>query len=508
MNFTKWRTTAACLLTSATFLGLNLDLKTVASEPPNILFIMTDDQSWRHLGCYGDSAVRTPAMDDLAARGARFTNAYCAAPSCSPSRAAILTGQDIFRLEEGGVLTGFIREKFEVFPLMLQQCGYAIGNTGKPYAPRTSNVPDAYEAPIGRRFNDKTLAAPKGISRIDYASNFVDFLDQVPKESPFFFWIGIAEPHLPHPTGLGKQLGIATASIDVPSFYPDRPDIRSALSDYLAEIEWADQMIARIINTLQRRGVIENTLIVFTSDNGMPFPRAKATLYEHGVHMPLIVRWDNRVSAGKVIADPVSLMDLAPTFLEVAGLKIPEVMTGASLRSLLLSNAPSQTPPRRDFVVSAMEKHCLARPGNLGFPRRALHSEDWTYIRNFEPNRYPAGHPETLIPGWGTYGDIDPSGIKTFFMQNQGNINISNLFSLGFGKVPPEEMYDKRVDPDMVTNLAGNASHLKTLAKLRSQLDEYLKVNNDPRSKRMSPWDDYNLDRPFPVSQPKMEDRR
>lgn len=476
-----------------------------ASERPNILFIITDDQSWQHVGCYGDPAVRTPAMDDLAARGVRFTNAYCAAPSCSPSRAAILTGQDIFRLEEGGVLTGFIREKFNVFPLMLEQSGYAIGNTGKPYAPRTKDVPGTHDAPIGRRFNSKTVSSPKGISRIDYASNFAAFLEDVPDESPFFFWVGISEPHLPHPTGLGEQTGIATESINIPSFYPDVVGIRGALSDYLAEIEWADQMIARIISALDGRGGIENTLIVFTSDNGMPFPRAKATLYEHGVHMPLIIRWDRQVTAGRVIADPVSLIDIAPTFLESAGLDVPEMMTGASLKNVLTSDSSRQVPQHREFVVSAMEKHCLARPGNLGFPRRALHSKDWTYIRNAEPNRYPAGHPETVIPDWGTYGDIDPSRVKTYFMLNQDDAQVRHLFSLGFGKVPSEELYDKRTDPDMTTNLATNPRHEETRATLRGKLDQYLKVHNDPRSKGLSPWDDYNLDRPFPVSQPKPE---
>ena len=122
-----WRKTAAFVLTLALIFGLISNLAAVGSELPNILFIMTDDQSWRHLGCYGDPAVRTPAMDDLAQRGVRFTNAYCAAPSCSPSRADVLTGQDVFRLEEGGVLTGFIREKFDVIPLMLEQSGYCIG---------------------------------------------------------------------------------------------------------------------------------------------------------------------------------------------------------------------------------------------------------------------------------------------------------------------------------------------------------------------------------------------
>jgi len=477
--------------------------ETARARRPNFLFIITDDQSWKHVGCYGDTAVRTPSMDALAKNGVRFANAYCAAPSCSPSRAAILTGQDIYRLEEGGILSGFIRDKFDVFPLMLQKSGYFIGNTGKPYAPRTLNVDGTHDAPVGRQYNERTLSPPEGIKQTDYAANFEFFLDQAPQTRPFFFWVGMSEPHIPHPTGLGKETGISSESIKVPSFYPDVAEIRDGLSDYLAEIEWADHMIGRIIRILEDRNLIYNTVIVFTSDNGMPFPRAKATLYEYGVHMPLIVRWEKHVGTGHVVTDPVSLTDLAPTFLELAGLEVPAMMTGKSLRNILFSTESGRLDHQREFVVSATEKHTLARPHNLGFPRRALHSENWTYIRNFEPSRYPGGHPKTIIPDWGNYGDIDPSVIKTFFMKNQDTPDVKPFFDLGFGKVPAEELYDKRNDVDMIKNLADDPSYQKRLVELRNKLEAYLTKNDDPRMKGLSPWDDYNLDKPFPVSQPK-----
>ena len=442
-------------------------------------------------------------MDGLAKNGVRFTNAYCAAPSCSPSRAAILTGQDMYRLEEGGILTGFIRDKFDVFPLMLEDEGYFIGNTGKAYWPRTKNVPNAHDAPIGPTFSKKRISAPKGISPIDYAANFEVFLDSVPQATPFLFWVGMGEPHLPHPTGLGEQMGISTRAIKIPSFYPDVAEIQSGLSDYLAEIEWADQMLGKIMQTLEERNLTENTVIVFTSDNGMPFPKAKATLYDFGVRVPLIIQWDQHFPADRVVSDPVSLTDLAPTFLEIAGSSVPVSMTGISLRKTLSSTESGRVDQQREFVVSAIEKHCLARPGNLGFPRRALHAEHWTYIRNDEPDRFPAGHPETLIPGWGTYGDIDPSIIKTFFMTNQDKPAVKPFFDLGFGKVHAEELYDKRIDSDMTNNLAVDPGYQVQLVQFRGKLADYLKENGDPRIKGLSPWDNYNLDRPFPVSQPK-----
>ena len=463
---------------------------------PNILFVITDDQSWEHAGCYGDQAVRTPVINKLASEGVRFNNAYCAAPSCSPSRAGILTGQEIYRLEEGGVLTGFIRKKFEVFPLLLEKAGYFIGRTGKPYWPRTPDVPNTYTSPTGKAYTKNRVDSPKGISKQDYAANFEQFLDEIPDEHPFFFWVGIGEPHLPHPSGLGVSTGIDAAKIRIPSFYPDVPEIRSAMSDYLAEIEWADEMLGKIIKSIENRGLKENTLFVFTSDNGMPFPRAKATLYDHGVRMPLIFKWDNRIKAGRVVDDPVNLIDLAPTFLELAGIETPQQMTGRSMTNLFFSTKSGKIDKNRKFVVTAFEKHTLCREGHLGFPRRALHTEEWTYIKNYEPDRWPAGGPNVLIPDWDFYGDIDPSGIKSYFTDHKDESNVKSLFDLCFGKVPDEELYNKKEDPDMMNNLASNPEYQNVAKKLQQDLENYLKATKDPRIQGESPWDDYNLDAP------------
>lgn len=479
-----------------------------AAPPPNLLLIITDDQSWEHAGCYGDKAVRTPAMDRLAENGVRFEHAYCAAPSCSPSRAAILTGQDIYQLEEGGVLTGFLRRKHSVFPQILKQNGYRIGHTGKPYAPITKNVDGAHAAPLGKSYSVRAKNPPQGVSRTDYAASFEQFLESTPEDHPFLFWVGTSEPHLPHAPGRGSSTGIDAANIRVPAFYPDKAPIRESLADYLAEIEWADGMLARIMKTLDRRGITGETLVIFTSDNGMPFPRAKATLYDHGVRMPLIVSWAGRIKPGRIVEDPVSLIDLAPTFLELAGLEPAPMMTGRSLKKLLFARESGVLDPDREFVVSAFEKHTLARPGLVGFPRRALHTKDWTYIVNYEPDRYPAGREDTLLPGWDIYGDIDPSGIKSFFLAKARFPDQQRLFELSFGKVPREELFRKKDDPDMVNNLAMNPNFENVLKTFRGQLNAYLKQTKDPRAQGLSPWDDYNYDRPFPVPNPDFKGNR
>lgn len=466
-------------------------------EKPNILFIITDDQSWQHVGCYGDEAVRTPAIDKLAENGVRFTNAYSAAPSCSPSRAAILSGQDIYRLEEGGVLTGFIRDKFILFPKLLEDNGYAIGFTGKGYWPRTVDVEVSIEEPIGKNYRkQKYQSVPIGISKNNYPANFSDFLDELPDSKPFFFWLGTNEPHTPYETDRGVRTGIDTSHINVPAFLPNLPIAKLNMADYMSEIEWADKMVDTVMQMLEKRNLLQNTLIIFTSDNGMPFPRAKSTLNDYGVRMPLIYKWDNKIKKGRIVDDPVGFIDFAPTFLEIAGIDIPPEMTGNSLTNLLFSDNSGTIDEKREFVVSAFEKHTSCRAGQLGFPRRALHTKEWTFIRNYEPDRWPFGDPNIFIEGWGFYGECDPGRLKANMLDHQDEAFMKPYFDICFGKVPYEELYNKSEDPNMMHNLSAEPEYENILAELRLKLDAYLEKTKDPRSQGLSPWDNYNFDKP------------
>jgi uncharacterized sulfatase len=480
-----------------TILGCNTNNSGHENKPPNILFIITDDQSWEHLGCYGDKAVRTPNIDTLAWQGVLFKNAYCAAPSCSPSRASILTGQDAYRLEEGGILTGFIRKKYNLFTKILSENGYIVGYDGKGYWPRTMNVPDAYNEPIGKRYNTKfDSMPPQGIGNTDHGADLAKFLDENVDNKPFFFWAGIGEPHVPHLTGLGLSMGIDTSKIRVPKFYPNTPEIKLAISEYLGEIEWADRKVGLIMKVLRDRGLDKNTVVVFTSDNGMPFPRGKTTLYNHGDRMPLIVKWPEKVASGIVVDDPVSLIDLAPTFLEIAGIDKDPLMTGKSIVPTLLSKRSGEVDSEKPYVVSSFELHCGdVRQGNLGFPRRSIHTIKWTYIVNYEPSRYPAGEKDIYLKNWGNYGDVDPSNLKSYFLENEDKKNFINYFEMSFGKVPREELYNKIDDPDMINNLARNEKYDSIIDYLSIQLNRYLKKTNDPRSKGLSPWDSYYYDK-------------
>jgi uncharacterized sulfatase len=465
------------------------------SGTPNFLFIITDDQSWEHLACYGDMAVKTPNMDRLAREGVRFENAYAACPSCSPSRAAILTGQDIYRLQEGGVLTGFIREEYALFPSILEESGYVLGYTGKGYWPFTKDAPGGVNEPIGQKYDMHRLAeVPEGISRRDYTANFEEFLNEN-KDLPFFFWLGLGEPHRPYEEGRGVSIGIDTSLIRIPAFFPDVPVARTDMADYLAEVQWADDVVGDVLKVLESRDLKKNTVIIFTSDNGMPFPRAKATLYNHGVKMPLIIAWDKKIKSMRVLKDPVNLIDLAPTILELSHSNIPEQMTGQSMSSLLLSDSSSFPSEKRDFVVTSFEKHTHCRPHELGFPRRAIHTEEWTYIVNYEADRYPLGNFDIRIPNWDILGDVDPGPLKEFYIRHKTHPDYQVYYDLAFGKVDGEELYNHAEDPDMIQNMADNPDFLVLKDSLRAMLDNYLHLTKDPRAEGKSPWDEYRLDK-------------
>lgn len=463
---------------------------------PNILFIISDDQSWEHLGCYGDKAIRTPNVDKLASNGIRYENAYTACPSCSPSRAGILTGQDVYRLQEGGILTGILWDKFALFPEILAENGYNVGATGKRYWPRTRNVDGAVDEPIGTVYDKKRHdSAPVGVSKNDYSANFEHFINENPEGKPFFFWVGIGEPHRPYEIDRGVSIGIDTSKIRVPAFFPDVPVTKLNMADYLSEIEWADNAVGEMIEILETRGFINNTLVIYTSDNGMPLPRAKATLYDHGVRMPLVMYWPEQIKSEQIVNDPISLIDMAPTFLDLAGIPIPDQMTGKSIKNIILSNKSGTIDKEKEFVVTTFEKHTHCRPDQLGYPRRAIHTEEWTYIINYEPDRFPMGNVDVYIPNWDILGDTDPGRIKSYFKENMDNPDFKYLWDLAFGKVPEEQLFSKNDDPDMVNNLADNTDYAEIKSQLKEKLVKYLIKTNDPRQNGESPWDKYRLDK-------------
>ena len=464
------------------------------SKRPNILFCMSDDQSWLHTSIGGDPVVKTPNFDCVAREGILFTNSFTACPSCAPSRASILTGQNFWRLEEGGLLFGRLKKKFPIYTKLLDDAGYVVGQTGKGYGPANQRFDYTWKNPCGKVWEKLTKEEEEdeGIEHIDYAGAFEDFMKARDKSKPFCFWYGGYEPHRDYVYGSGVKSGMKLSKVKVPPFLPDVEHVRNDICDYLLEIEWFDKHLGRMLKTLEDNGELDNTIIVVTSDNGMPFPRAKATVYNYGVHMPLAICWGKGIkNPGRVIDDFVNHIDFAPTFLEAVGLKVPKEMTGRSLMNLLKSNKSGRVAPVRDMTVTGLERHVWARPEGKTYPRRAIHTKDYVYIRNNEPDRWPMGGPDFVASHVGTFGDIDASPTKSYMMEHSEERGVKDLFAKSFGKLPAEELYAIDKDPAQMNNLAKNPAYTKVKERLRKQMEDYQKTTGDPRIHGESPWDDY-----------------
>lgn len=235
------------------------------------------------------------------------------------------------------------------------------------------------------------------------------------------------------------------------------------------------------MRTLEEAGELDNTLIVVTSDNGMPFPRAKANVYEYGIHMPMAARWPGYAKGGRTVDDFVSFIDLAPTFLEAIGLKPPAAMTGRSIMNILAAGGQGQVDPTRTRIFAGRERHSSARANNLGYPSRALCTADLLYVRNFAPDRWPTGDPQGVEGDDFGYYDIDAGPSKTFVIKKGNAPEYRRFFDLAVARRPAEELYDLREDPAAVVNVADRAECAADLKRMRAEMDEYLKNTGDPR---------------------------
>lgn len=331
-----------------------------------------------------------------------------------------------------------------------------------------------------------------GIDERDYAANFNDFLAARPQNAPFFFWLGSTEPHRIYEKGAGIANGKKLTDAKVPAYWPDVEEIRSDILDYYMEIEWFDQQVARTLDILEKSGELENTLVVMTSDNGLPFPRAKVNLYDAGVRMPLAIRWPGKVAPGRTVHDFVSHTDFAAIFLEAAGLPIRlPGSTGQSLLPILTSAKSGTVGAHRDFVVTALERHTICRPDGGTYPMRALRTRDYLYIRNFEPERWPTGGPDFVSSNKTYHGDVDACPTKDFFLEPATKETHTREYELCFGKRPAEEFYHVPSDPDQVRNLVQADTVAAELSRHRDRLETILKGDGDPRIEGKDHWKDY-----------------
>ena len=430
---------------------------------PNILILMSDNHSYNHLGAYGDPVVKTPNIDKVAKEGVLFTHAFCQSPSCAPARAAMLTGQEVWQLREGANLWGSLPSDLTVYPDLLEKAGYHVGIEGKGWGPGNHEVSGWERNPGGERY-----------------SSFEEFYNDVERGQPWCYWFSSRDPHRPFRKDGGKKANIDLDKIEVPAYLPDVKPVMEDMADYYSEIQHFDSEVGYYLSLVGEMGQLENTVVVICSDNGWQMPCGLANLYDHGTRIPLIISWPGHFKGERKVDDFVLMNDFAPTFLEMAGIPIPESMTAKSLVNILESEKSGVIDEGRDFVVTARERHAFVRENGMGYPARAIRTKDYLYIRNYEPNRWPAGDPPL-------YGDVDahmlqyPSFTKMYMLENRDKKEVKPLFQLAFGKRPAEELFDLSKDPDQMNNVSEDPVYQKIKAKLSSQLSAYLVKTGDPR---------------------------
>jgi arylsulfatase A-like enzyme len=438
-----------------------------ADRPPNLFLAIADDWGWPHAGAYGDPVVKTPTFDRLAREGVLCAHAFVSSPSCTPSRSALLTGQYHWRLQEAANLHSTLQAKYRSYPEVLREAGYFTGHSRKAWGPGQIKVGGRSEDPAGPRF-----------------AGFAEFLKQRPKDQPFCYWFGSSDPHRPYEWQSGVKSGMDLKRIKLAGCFPDHEIVRTDVADYYWEVQRFDREVGEALALIDRAGELANTLIVMTGDHGMPFPRCKSNLYDTGARVPLAIRWSGIARPGRTVEDFISLVDLAPTFLEAAGLKPPVDMTGRSLLSLLASDKAGWIDPRRDHVIFGKERHVPSqeRDNLSGYPCRALRTRDFLYIRNFRPELWPAGIADAGRAYIGnSFADCDNGPTKTSLIQHQNDPAVKKFFDLAFARRPAEELYDLKSDPDQLVNVAARPEYAAVRKRLAEQLTAELHATADPR---------------------------
>lgn len=455
----------ASLLVAITVFAASPFAHASPQDRPNIVFAIADDWGWPHASAYGDEAIATPNFDRIAAAGVLFDHAYVSSPSCTPSRGAIVTGQHFFRLGAGANLwCHWPAGEFAEYPAMLADAGYHVGSWRKAWGPGKS----ASGPPGGRRY--KSVDA---------------YFEARPEGAPFCFWLGASDPHRPYEEGAGAANGVDPARVHLFPHYPDVPTIRGDVADYGFEVQRFDGDVGRVIDRLERSGELDDTIFVITGDHGMPFPRCKGNVYDSGARVALAIAWPARVPDGRRVTDFVSLTDLAPTFLEAAGLDVPAQMTGRSLLATLTSEHDGRVEAHRDHVIVGRERHvpCQEAPEREGYPVRAVRTDDFLYVRNLRPDRWPAGTPnfERCASKNSWFGDCDNGPTKLWLWEHRDDEDVRPHFDLCFAKRPAEELFDLASDPGQLVNVAADERFAEVVQRMRVRLDSRLDELGDPR---------------------------
>jgi len=437
----------------AVVMMLSAYIAATAQEKPNIIFFIADDISQEDLGCYGHPTLKTPNIDALAADGMRFDNAYLTISSCSPSRCSIITGR--YPHNTGAPELHVVLPDDQVrFPALLREAGYYTVLSGK------NHIFDK-KAKTDRAFD--LISKGKGPGKEE---DWVELLQKRPKDQPFFCWFASSDAHR------GWQISddapkYKPEAVIVPPYMFDTDVTRKDLACYYHEVSRYDHFIGAVVEELKQQGILENTLIVVAADNGRPFPRAKARLYDSGIKTPWVVHYPKLIKTPAVSQSLISSMDLSATCLELAGVEKPACIQGQSFVPILKQPEAGV----REVVFSEQNWHVYKNHSRL------VRFGDFAYIKNNYPNQ-----PNLSLES----DDHYPAGAELWKAHAAGKTTAEQqqLFN---NPCPEEELYKLSADPHQLINLADNPEYGSILNQVRKQLTAWTEQTGDTLPENPTP---------------------
>ncbi len=444
-----------------------------AAAPPNVVLIIADDMAWDDSGAFGHPRIRTPNIDRLAHAGMRFDRAFLTTSSCSPSRSTIITGRYPHNTGAEELHLPLPAEQV-TFVEKLKAAGYWTAAAGKWHLgnavkDRFNLVRDAnsagYQLATGKNAQRKMTAAGPGAIQSG-CDQWVPVLRDRPKDKPFFLWLASFDPHRDYQDGTIPTPHRPEDAV-VPPYLPDLPEVRSDLARYYDEITRLDHFVGDVLDELDRQGIAQNTLVLFLSDNGRPFPRCKTTLYDSGIRTPLIARWPARIAAGSRCERLVSTVDIAPTLLALAGTAPAASFQGKDF-SPLFTNPDARI---RDVIHAERNWHDYAARA------RAVRSETFKYILNDDHDR-PLTPPADAVRS--------PTFVAMRKLRDAGKLTPEQRTCF-IAPRPREELYDLAHDPHELNNLAGDPKYTQTLAAMRRTLEKWQHETADAAPETLSP---------------------
>ena len=426
---------------------------------PNIVFIIADDMNWDDCGAYGNPNIRTPNLDRLAEGGMKFTNAFLTTSSCSPSRASLITGMYPHQTDAEQLHWAIPADKI-TFVEKLREAGYWTAQAGKWHM--GDHIMDRFDFLASENAfretsqNKETLDLPSSDGSGSHL--WIPTLNHRPENKPFFLWFAANDPHRPYYEGIIPEPHSPEDAV-IPPYMPDEPEVRKDFALYYDEVSRMDDYIGQVMDELERQGILENTLVLFISDNGRPFPRDKTTMYDGGIKTPFILQWPDVVRPGTVSSSLVSAVDIAPTFLKLAGIGAGDNFVGEDF-SQILSDPEKEI---REYIFAQAHWHDHERM------YRAVRDKRYKYIRNFYPD-LPNTPPADALRSMTFQRMLE--------LKEQGELNEAQM-NVFISPTPEEELYDLEIDPFELNNLATDPAYGEVLGKMQKVMEKFMNETDD-----------------------------